>query len=48
MKLKDVAFIYPSPYTEETPRLYHFSFKCLQKLELYSSNIAPFPKYSEF
>jgi hypothetical protein len=48
MKLKHVAFIYPSPHIRETPGLRHFPFVCPQKLEPYSSNIEPFPKYSEF
>jgi hypothetical protein len=48
MELKHVAFMHPSPYIGETPGLHHFPFECLQRLELYSSNIGPFPKYSEF
>ena len=48
MKLKYVAFMHPSPHIGETPGLHHFPFKYLQKLEPYSSNMVPFPKYSEF
>ena len=48
MKLKHVAFMHPSPHIGETPRLHHFPFKCLQKLEPYSSNIGHFLKCSEF
>ena len=48
MKLKLVVFMHPSPHIGETPRLHYFPFKCLQKLELYSSDMISFPKCSEF
>ena len=48
MKLKYVAIMHPSSYIGETPGLHHFPFKCLQNLEPYSSDMAPFLKCSEF